>query len=55
MALKVTAVERKIKFTKDENDPGYHLHPDAGLEGRAGQHRHPDVTQISQISQILAS
>ena len=22
MALKVKAVERKIKFTKDENDPG---------------------------------
>ena len=31
MALKVKAVERKIKFTKDENDPGvwrYVMQPD---------------------------
>ena len=36
MALKVKAVERNIKFTKDENDPGvwrYVMQPDpAGMQ-----------------------
>jgi len=30
MAIKVKAVERKLKFTKNENDPGVYRDPDGG-------------------------
>ena len=49
MALKVKAVERKIKFTKDENDPGvwrYVMQPD--LQKKAEERWGADV--VEQVS-----
>ena len=40
MALKVKAVERKIKFTKDENNPGvwrYVMQPDLYIGAEPGE------------------
>ena len=53
MAIKVKAVERKLKFTKNENDPGVYRYPCDG--GRVMWHCVMRSTKApSQIATVLS-